>query len=336
MRGQPKPSRQWLLLALPLVALALERAPAQARSTIRFEVENDYLDFARPPRERPDGEYTHGMRITYLSTSTPPRVARPLEAMAAWAVGSRDVGATPWSIVLGQEIYTPSVVTVPWLLPDDRPYAGWLFASAKVRAVTPRDMGSAALTVGVTGPPSLAERAQLGFHRWLPFHARPAGWIHQLHFEPAFAVLLDRARLVARLGGADHAVADVAVHGGASLGTVRTAIDAGIRLRAGMNLTHPWLPDQATSSRFQAFAFAGARAAAVGRNLFLDGNTFRDSHRVNREAVVPALEYGLAIRRGSIGVTYRMVVQGREHDHGPARHPYGALGVELGRSPWMH
>jgi hypothetical protein len=44
-----------------------------------------------------------------------------------------------------------------------------------------------------------------------------------------------------------------------------------------------------------AYLFASADGRVVGRNIFLDGNTFQDSHHVDKEPFVADLRAGLVV-----------------------------------------
>jgi len=44
-----------------------------------------------------------------------------------------------------------------------------------------------------------------------------------------------------------------------------------------------------------AYAFAGAELRAVARNIFLDGNSFRDSANVHKETLVSDIQAGYAV-----------------------------------------
>ncbi len=92
---------------------------------------------------------------------------------------------------------------------------------------------------------------------------------------------------------------EILPHAGAALGTVRTFANVGGEIRAGLNLPDdfgtPSIGPAATTStpvdgnmasdrsRFDlgVYLFARVDGRAVARNIFLDGNTFSNSHSVD-------------------------------------------------------
>ena len=59
--------------------------PLLARSA-RIAIDNDYFDFATPPRQRSDDNYTQGLRIAW-DTSWTPRFDNPVPSAIRWRVG---------------------------------------------------------------------------------------------------------------------------------------------------------------------------------------------------------------------------------------------------------
>ena len=81
-----------------------------------------------------------------------------------------------------------------------------------------------------------------------------------------------------------------------SLGNVDTHLGLGVVARAGFNVPNEFeTTGQRTSPRWGAYWFAGADGRVVGRNIFLDGNTFKDSHHVDKETFVTDLRAGLVL-----------------------------------------
>jgi hypothetical protein len=59
-------------------------------------------------------------------------------------------------VEIGQDIYTPSVSPDdPHASPGHGPNAGWLYLTQAARIVSPTRFDELAVTLGVTGPPSL-------------------------------------------------------------------------------------------------------------------------------------------------------------------------------------
>ena len=74
---------------------------------------------------------------------------------------------------------------------------------------------------------------------------------------------------------------------------------------------------------FNWHVFASAEGRLVGRNIFLDGNTFRNSHSVSKRSLVGDFEIGFTMSWDfilPISVTYRHLVRTPEF--------YGQRGID--------
>lgn len=306
-----------LLTAFSPLASAQERAPAAWDVTL----ENDKWGAGT------DRHYTHGTRVTRRSAQVPAwlrRAAAPLRCMACVAPRGFELG-------FGQEIYTPEDTWSTGLVADDRPYAGWSYAELALqgeRAVPgARRVGfnELALEVGVVGPASLAARTQELLHRQKQVEM-PRGWDNQLGNELGAVLTYTRgARFPFGRGGmgVGHDAAPYVV---AALGTVRTQVGGGLRLRSGRNLG---AVGGAGASGWHVFL--DLSATWVARNVLLDGNSSGESHSVPKERVVARVASGVEYR----GATFRVSV-GRERrspEFIGQREPdeYGSVGFSVGR-----
>ena len=301
-----------MLIAAGCVFHASVAAAQDLSRSIRLTVDNDFFDFSRPPRQRPDNNYTQGARLRW-DFRRAPRFARRLVCADRPACGA--------TLEIGQEMYTP-MYDGYYPVPGDRPYGGWLYVKGELRGAGERDIRVVSLTVGVTGPPSLAGSAQREVHHLTPGFYQPVGWDNQLPTEPAFGVSGARSWRITPRGPADRFVDLVPTVSGAA-GTLRMSIGAGVRARVGVPLQHPWLASD--RPRAAPYAFAGVSAEAVGRDLFLDGTAFRDSLRVPHKPALAEWERGVGLGVRRLGIEYRVVTRSREYAAGPRTHTYGSI-----------
>lgn len=246
--------------------------------------------------------------------------------------------SSEYRVAVGQQIFTPENAAATALLPDDRPYAGWLFADfARVFAPVDRpDVSLLGVQVGVTGEGSLGEQVQSLYH-----DSRDSGdwrgWDNQLGTEVAFAAYGDYARrwrlLASRYGRLFGLGADLWGHGGVALGTLATEANAGAALRAGWGLPPGFSPPSRrfggrfpwAGSGFSLAVWAGAQARFVARDLFLDGNTFDDSHSVDKYAGVFDAYAGLGLAWGRFSAEYSLIRRTREFRGQSEPSVHGAL-----------
>ena len=217
---------------------------------------------------------------------------------------------------MGQEIYTPRR-DAPTPLPGERPYAAWLYLGADALVAGPRRQRSATVEVGVTGPPALGEPVQNAVHALLRSEPQ-AGWPHQVGFEPGVRLgYAEEYRFSHQLPGVG--MARVAPGWSASLGNVRTAAQAGLSAGVG------------TGSGRGAELVVAASGEWVGRDLFLDGNTFRSGSLAQKLPFIARGEVrgGYTLRRWT--VHYAFVVTSRQYRAQPGPHRYGSLSLEWRR-----
>jgi hypothetical protein len=228
---------------------------------------------------------------------------------------------------VGQHIFTPER-TRDALTPalGARSNAGWLYVRDGIRMLHDRRQRELSVTLGVTGQPALAEESQRLFHAIVPGFNRPIDWSEQLAFEPGVIVsFAETGRVLARQAG--RVGFDVLPRGELHAGNVNTSVEAGLRVRTGFGLAHPWMasaPDAGT----EIVIAAGGATRYVARDLFLDGNT-GSKGGVGHEPFVHRVEWSVALRRGAFAVGYGTVTQTRAYPAGPARHTWSALSVSI-------
>jgi hypothetical protein len=310
--GRRRPILFLLLLAAPIGA-----AFAQAQRTIWLRADNDAFNFWTMPWNRPDGEYTSGVHITY-DGGTAPKWSRWLWRNAAPCV----VGAQNCQMAraeIGQDIYTPSLrVSDPEPAPGARPNAGWLYVSQSARLLTTARSDELTLTLGVTGPPSLARFTQRIAHAAAPEFNRPTDWTKQIGFEPGVMARYAMRRHVSAVHGVLDFIPEVA----ATAGNVNTSAEAGVQMRVGYRMRHPWLQEK---NRASVAIVSGVSTRAIARDLFLDGNTFRGGERVGHRPFVVSGEAGVELRYGPLIAAYRSVATSRTYARGPRWHPWSSM-----------
>jgi lipid A 3-O-deacylase len=303
-----------------MTAVPLGTAVAQGPRTFTVRADNDAFDFWMLPWNRPDEEYTSGVHLTYEGGDAPRWARSALRGFAA--CGSTSAACRSSRLELGQDIYTPAVS------PDDphagigaRPNAGWLYLTQGARILSPSRFDELAVTLGVTGPPSLGRFTQQLAHRAAPSFNRPTDWTQQIGFEPG-AILSYEGRRRQTLGDGARAGADITPYASASLGNIMTAAEGGFDARLGWRLSAPWLP----STSGVAFAITGgASGRAIARSVFLDGNTFRDSPRVGHEPFVGSGRAGIELRYRDFSAAFVAHNDTRSYAAGPRWHPWSSL-----------
>ena len=309
-----------LALALPLAAAA--EGPRFTTVT----VENDF--FAGYDRH-----YTNGIQAAFVVKNDElPAAVRDLPPFR-WNA-SRDV-----VLAVGQRIYTPSDTEVESTIPGERPYAGWLYGLADVRTQIGNGIvDHLTVTVGIVGPAALGRQTQNGFHR-LVGKPEARGWDGQLRSEPTLTVSYERTWLGVARGSFDGRPWDVSTRAGATLGNAYTYANVGTVVRYGSHLpndvpvTHISLGPPRDGYRGTTtagwYVFGGLDARAVGYNLFIDGNSFRNGPSAERKPFNYDLQFGLVAVWPAARVAFTIVRRTKEFDAQQGDDRFGQLAVSL-------
>jgi len=279
-----------------------------------------------------DNNYTNGFRIAYLSPETVPYW---LEKSANFMPLINSSGNKRWGFALGQNIYTPDDPLLNPPNPTDQPYAGWLYGTAMLISDNDTTLDTFQLTLGIVGPSSLADETQDTVHRTFGF-ARPQGWDYQLKDEPGIVVSYDRKYrniYQSQTFGLDF---DITPNIATNLGNVDTSANIGAIARLGQDLPSDYGPPLIRPSLsgsdffhpqkdFGWYIFGGLDGRAVARNIFLDGNTFRDSPSVDKEILVGGLQAGIAFTFKEVRISYTHVKRTDQFKGQKEPDEYGAL-----------
>lgn len=322
-----------------LVALLAASGPSPAAvpagkgsgDTFTFVYENDlFYDV--------DRHYTSGVRMVWVPG---PEATRPqwVPRLARWLPWFPATGDVRHAYAVGQNIYTPADIEAIDPPADSRPYAGWLYASVGIGVGDGRQLDLFSLTAGAVGPAARAEEVQRWMHG-LVDATLPAGWDTQLRNEPGLLLAYQRRWREAAGTTLLGAQVDLTPHLGVGVGNVMSHAAAGLTVRYGRHLPRDYGPpriepggpawgDFSPVRQISGYVFAAAETRAVANNLFLDGNTWRDSRSVTREDVVSDLQVGLVVDWHSVRVSYTHVLRTREFTTQQEDDDFGALSVSV-------
>ncbi|MCP5362094.1 MAG: lipid A deacylase LpxR family protein [Hyphomicrobiales bacterium] len=328
-----------LLSAISLLIPFSTHAETPAEGGFTFTYENDVF-------LNTDRSYTNGVRFSWISAEEDlPGFIRPLADNLLSPISDsvpffpKD-GKRRVSYAFGQSMFTPQDITQRTLITNDRPYAGWLYGSLGYISDNGEHMDALELSIGVVGPASLAEQTQSYVHREITGSPIPEGWDNQLDNEPGFVLRYEHKwRNLYEFSPFGLGV-DFTPHMGASLGNVFTHAALGGTARLGYDLPADYGPPRVRPSISGSdffiptrhvgwYLFAGFEGRAVARNIFLDGNTFGDSHDVDKKHFTGDFQAGIAFTYKDVRLAYTTVYRTKEYDvqHGGDR--FGALTLSV-------
>ena len=280
-----------------------------------------------------DENYTSGLRALYA-------VPSPTE----W------LDADLLTISVAQLIFNPTDIYRKVPDPDDRPYAGYLHLGLALHNIDwgLRRRDSFGLDLGVVGPSSLGESAQKAYHDVKDIDP-PIGWEEQIKDEPIAQLSYEIQIRPSYVDTPDRDGWgwDNLVLGAATIGNGFIYAEAGTEVRAGLNLAPRWAtslvsPGAAASSplpwaegivagkpKLSVETFAGARGRLVGRDITLDGNTFRDSNRLDKNYAVADLYAGAGWGYGWFSMTFTEAYRSPEFEGQDGGQFFGSLTVNI-------
>lgn len=317
-----------LIHACPCIGWAAE---SEKTGTLSFVLENDLFYHA-------DRNYTNGVRLIWVPDRDKPT--------PEWAASAARL--VPWfpragrirhGYAIGQSMFTPHDITIANPPLRDRPYAGWLYGAIGLGVESGRQLDQFGISLGVVGPASFAEQSQKFVHKIRSLD-EPQGWDTQLGNEPGFVATYQRSWRAPAVSPLSGARLDVTPHIGAALGTVFTYANAGATVRYGRQLPddygppriQPGLPgsgDFSPMSGFGWYLFAGIEGRAIARNIFLDGNTFRDSRSVDKKPLVGDVQFGFVLAWPAVRLGYTHVIRSREFRTQQSHDNFGAVSVSV-------
>jgi hypothetical protein len=344
------------LLSLGCLASAVtaaEQPPAESPSlnpdqswTANFYFENDLFSDT-------DQQYTNGVRLSFVSPEIDNFIDDP--DLPGWMRDANRLLAPldPEPVRLGEDVSRRLIFTLGQLMytpedrertsidPTDRPYAGWLYMGFGYHTQTRNRMNSFEVNLGMVGPAALAQESQDFIHD-LRGIDNFNGWHNQLRNEPGLQLVYEHKNRWLRqsLGkGWEH---EVLLHAGGSLGNVATYLNTGAEYRIGKHLPHdfgtsalrpggdnsvPGRGDPRFRHHWGIHGFVSVDGRWVLRDIFLDGNTWRSSHSVDKEPLVGDVAFGIAATWQQWKLSYARIYRTRQFETQQGNHNFGSLAV---------
>jgi lipid A 3-O-deacylase len=169
------------------------------------------------------------------------------------------------------------------------------------------------------------------------------GWDNQIGNELTLEVICESKWKLFKSSRDNGFGLDALYHLGGRVGNVFTYANTGIEFRVGWQLPNNFgsCPIRAGCETNQAFSdggrdfsqgdnwnihfFTGVDGRAVLRDMFLDGNTFQDSHHVDKEPYVADIIAGIACGNNRFKMTYAFVYRTKEFDTQDTAQVFGAI-----------
>lgn len=304
--------------------------------------ENDYY------ASDDDKHYTQGAQISYLSGDITPNGFwdQPygfLSSILPIFDGTNQ--NRKYDLFFGQSIFTPTDTLLVNPALTDRLYAAWLYAGVGLlqenKLQTHHTLENFELQAGVVGRWALGGVTQNDFHQFIGVESS-LGWHNQLKNEPGIILSYARKwRFQQPIYG--NIAVDIIPGLGASVGNIMTYGQGGAMVRFGQNLAADygpsrirpglsgtdWFDADHLNGKFGWYIFAGTQGRAIGRNIFLDGNTFSSSPHVDKKPFVADFMGGASLFWSDAIRLDFSVTQRTDEFHGQTGNPDRFGGINL-------
>ncbi len=299
---------------------------------IDWEVERVNFYFENDLFLKSDSDYTDGSRLSLLLYRPKPEFHIP------FTDGSQKTNFISFSLT--QQIFTPDDLTRSDLIADDRPYAGWLYLETGLYQSSETDLDALMVQFGIVGPASGMEELQRVIHKIFNSSV-PNGWANQLNNEIGIQLNYQHKwRYVPEpVLGIESSIIPYA---GGEFGNISIKANAGLLLRVGWNVSEDFGASAINGGSENGvpvrrrclytalkpwsfnFLFSGG-GSIVGRDIFLDGNTFSESHSVEKSLLKGYGSFGASGRYKNFNVDYINTYYTKEFKREDHAHSVGSL-----------
>lgn len=296
-----------------------------------------------PPDNGTDKNYTNALRVTLERNYDMWRLAERMPKLFGWIPKHIDCSkvvpednpdlkcaSSTWHVV-GQQFYTPDDISISSLIPNDRPYAGWLYTGGAWKSSTSDTLVATDVYLGATGSASLGREVQTKWHA-LVGAQKPMGWDHQIGGRFGIVVGHDRRWAFDGTYGplGDKKWLEFVPYVGGTAGNIMTDAYAGARLKIGFNVSRDWAETGIAPrlgraadepSPFELYVVVDGQARAMGYNAFIDAAS---AHNLDRRYGVADGGVGVGVRIKRFSAAYRIAFVTPEYTEA-LTHDYKAL-----------
>ena len=245
------------------------------------------------------------------------------------------------SFSLANQLYTPINLATTEPIYDDRSYAAWTYLEMGIHKSSKDSLNTILIKVGMIGPSAKGEEIQKKIHEWVGSKP-PLGWDNQLHDELGINFsYMYKWRYEAESENAFGVSFIPSVE--ADLGNISTQASVGFFSRIGYNIPKdfgistldvggesgiPVYDEQLLSLQNDwSFSFnITATGSAVIQDIFLEGNTFKDSlitHDAN--TFVGYFGAGISMRYKSLNLDFMQTYNSSKAEDVKGRKAVGTL-----------
>ena len=320
---------KYLIIFLLLTSLTNAGEELFELETFNYSMENDAdvdTDFG----------YTHGASISFLFYR-----GDTTDSLLNIPFTSSQNTNNFISFAYAQQMFTPYDLDEVKLIEDDRPYAGYSYIEIGLHQTAKTYLDSLALQIGVVGPSSGMEDLQSAFHKNIDA-SDAAGWDYQLKDEFILQLnYMQKWRLdLSKVYDLDSVLVP---YTGANFGNASIKVSGGALYRIGFNIPKDFGMNSMNEGSFSSLPTYSkaivndpskwslnlnllAGSNLVVRDIFLDGNTFKSSHSVDKNYFNAYGAIGVSCRYKKFSVDYQHSYYTKEYEQRGLHKTYKGYG----------
>ncbi|MEN8304359.1 MAG: lipid A deacylase LpxR family protein [Campylobacterota bacterium] len=301
-----------------------------------FELESFSFSMENDNDVHTDFGYTHGARVSLLFYRGDTQKSFLNIPFTSFKTTNNFI-----SFSYSNQMFTPYDLDQTQLIKDDRPYAGYSYIEIGVHQTSKSSLDSLTLQTGVVGESSKMDSLQNLFHKSIAA-SNASGWDYQLKDE--FIMQLNYMHKWRLEYSKIYDLESVLVpHAGANIGNASIKASGGALYRIGFNIPKDFgmnsmnegsfssLPTDSkviinNPSKWSINLNISAGSNLVFRDIFLDGNTFRDSHSVDKNYFNAYVSLGGSARYKNFSVDYQHNYYSKEYKQRGLHRTYKGYG----------
>ncbi|MDG3088388.1 lipid A deacylase LpxR family protein [Vibrio hannami] len=235
-------------------------------------------------------------------------------------LSSEWLGAQRWRMQLGQKIWTPSNLDATTPQPNERPYAGLLYAQGSIINRTAIRLHEFGLMLGTTGPDSYADQGQKFIHG-ITDSTDPRGWDYQIDNQIVGSALYKGHYLVS----VPSQKQEVSTLFRAEAGNFRSEVATGLIWRWGSNLSDSFgtitpsnegsfsAAAMAKGSTSGTFFFSGIEGRYRFNDITIEGDTMRETYPINIQNLQATIVFGGVAYWNNMGINITVASKTKDY-----------------------
>ena len=313
-----------LLLFLPLFTLQAQE----------WQLKNTNLYIENDADVRTDEAYSHGAKLSFLFFRDDLKES-PLHIPFTNYKSSDNY----ISFAYTQQLFTPNDIEATELVIDDRPYVGYMSVQSGLHQSLNNTLKSLIIQLGIVGPSAKMEDVQEFVHGLIG-SPMPQGWDNQIGDEMIFQINYGEKKYydLKKIFSLDTVVIP---EYGFELGNASTKLYGGLLYRFGWGIPKdygsfsidnhsyskiPLTAKKIVEKKGWKFCFnLGLKANAIAQNIFLDGNSNKESHSVEKNNFTLEGTYGFSLVYNQMSLDYTRTQSTKEFKNQKNYLGYGSL-----------